>query len=121
MRAGAKLGEWFSRHLAHLGMKRDGLSLYSLRHSFDTHLLNREIPNVRVSELMGHAQQGMTKKRYYKGAELAKLVEAIASIDYRLHVGVADGTVRLVAPATGNPVAANRPGSPGAATPSGRP
>ena len=97
-RAGAKLGEWFSRYLGHVGMKRDGVAMYSLRHSFDTHLLNREVPDVRVSELMGHTQQGLTKKRYYKGAEFAKLVEAIASINYRLHVDTVDGALRLVSP-----------------------
>lgn len=97
-RAGENLGEWFSRYLEYLGMKRERLSFHSLRHSFDTHLLNREVPDVRVSELMGHAQQGQTRNRYYKGARLAKLTEAIASINYRLHTAVADGQLCLVPP-----------------------
>ncbi|WP_158044862.1 site-specific integrase [Skermanella pratensis] len=96
LRSGAKLGEWFGRYLEYVGMAREGLCLYSLRHSFDTHLLNRQIPEIQVSELMGHVQQGQTGSRYYKGASLARLVEAIASIDYRLHVGIIDDRLTLL-------------------------
>jgi integrase len=95
-RAGENLGEWFSRYLEYIGMKRDRVSFHSLRHSFDTHLLNREIPDVRVSELMGHAQQGQTRNRYYKGARLAKLTEAIASIDSRLPTAMVNGQLCLI-------------------------
>ena len=95
-RAGENLGEWFSRYLAFIGMKRKRLSFHSLRHTFDTHLLNREVPDVRVSELMGHAQQGQTNNRYYKGARLAKLTEAIASINYRLRTDMVDGQLCLI-------------------------
>lgn len=97
-RAGENLGEWFSRYLEYIGMKRERLSFHSFRHSFDTHLLNREVPDVRVSELMGHAQHGQTRNRYYKGARLAKLTEAIASINYRLHTAMVDGQLCLVLP-----------------------
>lgn len=97
-RAGENLGEWFSRYLEYIGMKRERLSFHSFRHSFDTHLFNREVPDVRVSELMGHAQHGQTRNRYYKGARLAKLTEAIASINYRLHTAVVDGQLCLVLP-----------------------
>ncbi|CBS88463.1 protein of unknown function, Phage integrase catalytic core (plasmid) [Azospirillum lipoferum 4B] len=96
--AGENLGEWFSRYLEYIGMKRERLSFHSFRHSFDTHLLNREVPDVRVSELMGHAQHGQTRNRYYKGARLAKLTEAIASINYRLHTAMVDGQLCLVLP-----------------------
>lgn len=97
-RAGENLGEWFSRYLDYIGMKRERLSFHSFRHSFDTHLFNREVPDVRVSELMGHAQHGQTRNRYYKGARLAKLTEAIASINYRLHTAMVDGQLCLVLP-----------------------
>ncbi|WP_247882901.1 site-specific integrase [Azospirillum brasilense] len=97
-RAGENLGEWFSRYLEYIGMKRERLSFHSFRHSFDTHLFNREVPDVRVSELMGHAQHGQTRNRYYKGARLAKLTEAIASINYRLHTAMVDGQLCLVLP-----------------------
>lgn len=97
-RAGENLGEWFSRYLEYIGMKRERLSFHSFRHSFDTHLFNREVPDVRVSELMGHAQSGQTRNRYYKGARLAKLAEAIASINYRLHTAMVDGQLCLVTP-----------------------
>ena len=79
-------------------MKRERLSFHSFRHSFDTHLFNREVPDVRVSELMGHAQHGQTRNRYYKGARLAKLTEAIASINCRLHTAMVDGQLCLVLP-----------------------
>ena len=97
-RAGENLGEWFSRYLEYIGMKRERLSFHSFRHTFDTHLFNREAPDVRVSELMGHAQHGQTRNRYYKGARLAKLTEAIASINYRLHTAVVDDQLCLVLP-----------------------
>lgn len=48
---------------------------------------------------MGHAQQGQTRKRSYKGARLAKLTEAIASINDRLYTVRGGGQLCLVAPA----------------------
>ena len=44
-RAGENLGEWFSRYLGCIGMKRERLSFQSFRHSFNTHLFNREVPD----------------------------------------------------------------------------
>jgi hypothetical protein len=94
-RTGAKLGEWFSKYLEKVEMKRSGLSLYSARHSFNTHLINRDMPVVLVSQLMGHTQQGQTGGRYFKGAALAKLVEKISSVNYRIHLSSVDGVLSL--------------------------
>lgn len=95
-RVGAKLSEWLTRYLRHVGLSEAGRANHSLRHSFSTHLHNRDIPDVRVSELVGHVRTGETKGRYIKGSKFAKLCEAIDAIDYGLHVEERDGGLRLV-------------------------
>jgi len=53
-----------------------GGSLYSLRHSFATHLADGVEPHI-ISELLGHAHQGMTLSRYVKGFDVKILQDAV--------------------------------------------
>ena len=57
-----------------------GESLYSLRHSFATHLIANEVKAEVVSELMGHAHKSMTMSRYAKGFPIKLLQEAVESL-----------------------------------------
>ncbi len=57
-----------------------GESLYSLRHSFATHLIANETKAEIVSELMGHAHKSMTMSRYAKGFPITQLQDAVESL-----------------------------------------
>ncbi|HIC13255.1 MAG TPA: hypothetical protein EYO75_07815, partial [Sulfurimonas sp.] len=54
-------------------------TLYSLRHTFITKLINLGADNNIVSALVGHSLQGnqMTMDRYFKGYDVKKLKETI--------------------------------------------
>lgn len=52
-------------------------TLYSLRHSFATHLSATGIQVAIISELMGHAHSSMTMSRYSKGYPVKVLKDAI--------------------------------------------
>jgi len=58
-------------------------SLYSLRHSFATELIQRGANNILVSQLMGHSlasQGGMTLSRYSSGYNIKQLQEVIEEL-----------------------------------------
>jgi integrase len=52
-------------------------SLYSLRHSITTELIQRKADSNIVSELLGHSHSSMTLSRYSKGYSVAQLKEVI--------------------------------------------
>ncbi len=54
-------------------------TLYSLRHSFATHLAEHIEPHI-ISELMGHKHDTMTLSRYVKGFPIEKLKSAINTL-----------------------------------------
>ena len=55
----------------------DKKSLYSLRHSFITHLINAKVSPEIVSELAGHTHNTMTMKQYFKGYDICILKQII--------------------------------------------
>lgn len=55
----------------------EGESLYSLRHSFATHLVARGVRSEVLSELMGHMHKSMSLNRYTKGFPIQMLQDAI--------------------------------------------
>ncbi|WP_415405753.1 tyrosine-type recombinase/integrase [Sulfurovum sp. CS9] len=61
--------------------KTKGKSLYSLRHSFATQLASEGIETTIISELLGHAHNGMTLERYVKGYPTKLLSESINKLD----------------------------------------
>lgn len=97
-RYGTTLTRRFSYYLEQLGLLVQGRVHHSARHTFDTFLQNTEVKEVRISELMGHARQGETDGRYYKGAKLKLLKDAIETIDYGLQLIELNGE-RQLAPA----------------------
>ena len=63
------------------GFKVEEGTLYSLRHSFATHLASKDIEPYIISELLGHAHNGMTLGRYVKGFPTKLLSESINKLD----------------------------------------
>ena len=57
-------------------------TLYSLRHSFATHLAANGIEPYLISELMGHKQDTMTLSRYVKSFPPAMLKDAINTLKF---------------------------------------
>jgi integrase len=55
----------------------DKKSLYSLRHSFATELIQHGADSAIVSELLGHSHSTMTLQRYAKGFSIQRLQEVI--------------------------------------------
>lgn len=58
-------------------INNENKSLYSLRHSFATELISKNIHPAIVSELMGHSQKSLTLSIYTKQFPLKTLQEAI--------------------------------------------
>ena len=58
-------------------LTNEGESLYSLRHSFATNLVNNGADANVVSELMGHSHKTMTLNRYAKGYKVTILYETV--------------------------------------------
>ncbi len=56
-------------------------TLYSLRHSFATHLASRGVEPHLISELMGHKQNTMTLSRYIKGFPADMLKDVVDTLD----------------------------------------
>ena len=54
--------------------------LYSLRHSFASHLKNNKVEPTVISELMGHSHQTMTLQRYASSYDVEILKEAIDTL-----------------------------------------
>ena len=55
-------------------------TLYSLRHSFATHLASSSVEPHIISELMGHTHKTMTLSRYVKGFPIQTLKDAIDTL-----------------------------------------
>lgn len=55
----------------------EGESLYSLRHSFATHIIAAGVRSEILSELMGHTHKSMSLNRYTKGFPIQMLQDAI--------------------------------------------
>jgi len=90
-RFGTSISKKLNHYRKDLGIFVEGKASHSMRHSFDTMLINNDVPVVRVKELMGHEQNGETTNRYYKGAKLQKLKEAIEKIDYGIRLEMRNG------------------------------
>ena len=68
-----RVKQYIDKHLQNTYKK----SLYSLRHSFITHLINAKVSPEIVSELAGHSHNTMTMNTYFKGYNLEELKSGI--------------------------------------------
>ena len=55
------------------GIRINGKTLYSARHSFVSNLINLEVPPERVSELAGHSHSTITMRTYFNGYSIKQL------------------------------------------------
>lgn len=88
---GRQQSRWFNeRLLVELGLKTNTLVFHSLRHTVNTRLLQAGISDPIVKAIIGHEQEGMTQKQYFKeGYTLQQLERAMEKLSY--HQGSAAG------------------------------
>ncbi len=82
---GRQQSRWFNeRLLVELGLKTNTLVFHSLRHTVTTRLLQAGILDPIVKAIIGHEQEGMTQKQYFKeGYTLQQLESAMQKLSYR--------------------------------------
>ncbi len=94
-RYGYRLTKRWTHYRRQAGLYEPGKDFHTLRHSFNTHLLNKKVPIVWMSQLMGHATPGHTAghavnletaSTYYGGAEIPQLKEAVEQFDFGLEL-----------------------------------
>ncbi|WP_157757146.1 site-specific integrase [Pannonibacter phragmitetus] len=85
---GRQLSRWFNdRLLVELGLKTKTRVFHSLRHTVNTRLLQAGVSPALVKSIIGHEQEGMTHRQYFKeGFTLQQLKEAMQKLDYSLPV-----------------------------------
>ncbi|MCA0256669.1 MAG: site-specific integrase [Proteobacteria bacterium] len=81
---GRQQSRWFNdRLLVQLGLKSKTRVFHSLRHTVNTRLLQAGVADPLVKSIIGHEQDGMTHKQYFKeGFTLQQRNEAIQKLDY---------------------------------------
>lgn len=81
---GRQQSRWFNdRLLVELGLKTKTRVFHSLRHTVNTRLLQAGVSPALVKSIIGHEQEGMTHRQYFKeGYTLQQLSEAIQKLDY---------------------------------------
>jgi integrase len=106
-RYGYRLTKRWTHYRRQVGLYEPGKDFHTLRHSFNTHLLNKKIPIVWMSQLMGHATPGHTAghavnletaSTYYGGAEIPLLKEAVEQFDFGLQLVQRDGEWQVARP-----------------------
>ncbi|NIA70336.1 site-specific integrase [Pelagibius litoralis] len=99
-RYGYRLTKRWTHYRRQVELYEPGKDFHTLRHSFNTHLLNKKVPIVWMSQLMGHATPGHTAghavnletaSTYYGGAEIPQLKEAVQQFDFGLRLIAVDG------------------------------
>jgi integrase len=83
---GRQQSRWFNdRLLVQLGLKSKTRVFHSLRHTVNTRLLQAGVADPLVKSIIGHEQDGMTHRQYFKeGFTLQQRNEAMQKLDYRL-------------------------------------
>jgi len=83
---GRQQSRWFNdRLLVELGLKTKTRVFHSLRHTVNTRLLQAGVSPALVKSIIGHEQEGMTHRQYFKeGYTLQQLNDAIQKLDYSL-------------------------------------
>ncbi|WP_125460970.1 site-specific integrase [Rhizobium sp. CIAT894] len=83
---GRQQSRWFNdRLLVQLGLKSKTRVFHSLRHTVNTRLLQAGVADPLVKSIIGHEQDGMTHRQYFKeGFTLQQRNEAMQKLDYGL-------------------------------------
>ncbi len=83
---GRQQSRWFNdRLLVQLGLKSKTRVFHSLRHTVNTRLLQAGVTDPLVKSIIGHEQDGMTHKQYFKeGFTLQQRTEAMQKLDYHI-------------------------------------
>ncbi|TBA43648.1 site-specific integrase [Rhizobium ruizarguesonis] len=83
---GRQQSRWFNdRLLVQLGLKSKTRVFHSLRHTVNTRLLQAGVADPLVKSIIGHEQDGMTHRQYFKeGFTLQQRSEAMQKLDYSL-------------------------------------
>ncbi|POO57851.1 hypothetical protein CTT39_04195 [Agrobacterium rosae] len=81
---GRQQSRWFNdRLLVELGLKTKTRVFHSLRHTVNTRLLQAGVSPALVKSIIGHEQEGMTHRQYFKeGYTLQQLNDSIQKLDY---------------------------------------
>ncbi|TCA17640.1 site-specific integrase [Rhizobium leguminosarum bv. viciae] len=81
---GRQQSRWFNdRLLVQLGLKTKTRVFHSLRHTVNTRLLQAGVADPLVKSIIGHEQDGMTHRQYFKeGYTLQQRNEAMQKLDY---------------------------------------
>lgn len=81
---GRQQSRWFNdRLLVKLGLKSKTRVFHSLRHTVNTRLVQAGVPDPMVKAILGHEQEGMTQKQYFKeGYTLEQLSVAMQKLSY---------------------------------------
>jgi integrase len=99
-RYGYRLSKRWTHYRRQVGLYAPGKDFHTLRHSFNTHLLNKNVPVVWMSQIMGHATSSQTagyavnfetSSTYYGGAEIPDLRDAVEQFDFGLRLVEVDG------------------------------
>jgi integrase len=81
---GRNAGRWFNeRFIKEIGLSGQDLSFHCLRHTMQTRLAHADVPQPRISALLGHAQTGVSLNTYFRAGYLtSQLHEAINRFDF---------------------------------------
>ena len=79
-----RFSNMFSRRLARLGLKDEGLSFHSRRRTFTNALKQIRVPESVIAELVGHGNPSLKTGRYGKRYEPKVLLDVILKLDYGL-------------------------------------
>ena len=70
---GRNVGRWFNESfLVNLGMKKTTLSFHCLRHTMNTQIGQKDVPEHLHKTILGHTQSGMSYDTYFKDGFLAE-------------------------------------------------
>jgi len=102
---GDALSKRWLNYRRNLGLYEKNKDLHSLRHSFNAHLLNKKVPVVWMSHLIGHStlldmtgmkMSEMTARNYYDGPDIRVLKDAVDQFDIGLQLAEIDGEMQIV-------------------------
>ncbi len=88
-RYGHYFGKWFNGFIDKINLKTDTKNFHSFRHGFITNLTEKGVQEVLVKSLVGHSQDGVTHRVYFKGYSVEQLYkDGILKLDFWIDLEV---------------------------------